>query len=276
MILFAADLDNTLIASYRKLPADYPLCETLDGRRLSYLTPAAYRALLRLPAGVLLVPVTTRSSEQYRRVRLPGGEPEWALCCNGGVLLHRGAEEEGWRQESEKLISGTVPALRRGMELLGRYPAVLGEARMVENLFVFAKSERPEKTLLRLREAMAGEPVVVDGTGQKVYLIPAPLSKGAGLARLRKRLRPKRIVAAGDSLLDLSMLRLADVAAFPAGSPLAAALAGHPGARPYGGEAAGFGAFAVQCALGDARLAQPAQQNGLEAGRILAQGPRRL
>lgn len=253
MILFAADLDNTLISSYRRISAANPLCETLDGKRLSYLTPAAYRTLLRFPAGLLLVPVTTRSTEQYRRIRLPGGEPEWALCCNGGVLLHRGKADEDWRRETERSIAPALGALSRGIELLNRDPDVLNGARLVEGLFVFAKSARPEETLLRLRAAFEGEAVVIDASGQKVYLLPQALSKGAGLLRLKRRLRPERVVAAGDSLLDLSMLRLAEIAVYPSAPPLVEVLAGHPGGRPYAGEATGFGAFAARCALEECR-----------------------
>ncbi|MDR2137476.1 MAG: hypothetical protein LBO68_04225, partial [Synergistaceae bacterium] len=67
-MIFASDLDNTLIHSYKRaLPSD--ICvERKDGRALSFMTPRGRRMLQKARERCCFVPVTTRSLEQYRRL----------------------------------------------------------------------------------------------------------------------------------------------------------------------------------------------------------------
>ena len=53
-------------------------------------------------------------------------------------------------------------------------------------------------------------------TGSKVYALPAGLCKGAAAARLAERIAPhRRIICAGDSMMDVPLLDIADAAVFP-------------------------------------------------------------
>jgi hydroxymethylpyrimidine pyrophosphatase-like HAD family hydrolase len=67
-VLFASDLDNTLIHSYRVAEGRDICVETRDGKKLSFMSPEAHGILKDIAAKCTFVPVTTRSLEQYRRL----------------------------------------------------------------------------------------------------------------------------------------------------------------------------------------------------------------
>ena len=87
-ILLACDLDNTLIYSYKhRVPGD-SCVEWLDGQEQSFMTERTQALLRQLPANVRLVPVTTRSKEQYQRIcwrpAFGGGSAGTSLADGGG------------------------------------------------------------------------------------------------------------------------------------------------------------------------------------------------
>ena len=89
--LAAADLDRTLIFSRAALgdAVNGPIrcVEHHDGEPASWLTEAAAHDVAALADAGSLVPVTTRTQEQYARVALPGGPSRWAVCANGGIVV---------------------------------------------------------------------------------------------------------------------------------------------------------------------------------------------
>lgn len=50
--------------------------ETKEGKALSYMTPKAYELLQQLKDHLTLVPLTTRSLEQYQRIQLWPSAPQ--------------------------------------------------------------------------------------------------------------------------------------------------------------------------------------------------------
>ncbi len=94
MVLFHTDLDNTMIYSYKhEIGADKRCAEVYHGREISYITKETYRLLQQIKAKeeqLVMVPTTTRTTEQYQRIHLGIGDLPYALVCNGGVLLAGG------------------------------------------------------------------------------------------------------------------------------------------------------------------------------------------
>jgi hypothetical protein len=89
-ILFACDLDNTLIHSWRHRKSGDVCIEHIGEKEQGYMSPKAAELYRSLPENILLVPVTTRSVDQYRRIEWPGNrEPELAVTTNGAILLGR-------------------------------------------------------------------------------------------------------------------------------------------------------------------------------------------
>jgi predicted mannosyl-3-phosphoglycerate phosphatase (HAD superfamily) len=227
--LVACDLDQTLIYSRRafRLPAGVPeppllIVEYLDGEPLSYLTRAAGAGLRELARQVPVVPVTTRTLAQYRRVDL-GFAPSYAIAANGGHLLVDGRPHPGWEaQVRRRLVASGSPLadIRKLADELARQALVpwVRTIRDADGFFVYlvatGRDAIPDLTELAGRLAERGWTLSVQG--RKVYLVPAALTKEAAIAEVVRRTGAQRYVAAGDSLLDLGMLTGAAAAVLPA------------------------------------------------------------
>lgn len=242
-LLLACDLDNTLIHSHRHRREGDVCVEWLEGREQSFLDGGALRMLPLLEGRVRLVPVTTRSLEQYRRIRWPDGcAPELAAVANGALLLREGGVEESWRRDALAAAEPFLPELERLRSLLSHAE---GQhiCRIVDGLFLFVSCE-DESRAAQLAAAHPS-PLIAAPSGRKLYFFPPGLDKGAALRRLRRELGAERVAAAGDSGLDLPMLAEAGLAIVPD-----AALAGRlavPAAVCPPGES--FAAFILRTAL---------------------------
>ncbi len=218
MIIFSSDLDNTLIYSYKHDIGFNKRCvEWFENREISFMDRESIEVLRRIQEKVVFVPNTTRSVEQYKRINLGVNDSEYALVCNGGVLLYKGCFDRDWYMESLSLIEDGKEEIEKSMGLLKKDGNVCFEIRCIEGLFVFTKSEQPVWTVDFLRSKLDESKVDVFNNGSKVYVLPKELSKGKAILRLKKKLSADKIIAAGDSLFDISMLMAADVGLCPRG-----------------------------------------------------------
>ena len=215
MKIFATDLDNTLIYSYKRdIGKDKVLVETKEGKELSFMSSNSHKLLKKME----FIPVTTRSLEQYRRIEFfKGYQPEYALVANGGILLHCGKIDDSWYLDSLKMAESAFPEMDRGMEILKEDRDICFEIRRVDGLFIFTKSRSIEKTIKNLKEKLKPELVDIHNHGEKLYIFPKTLNKGVSLERLRELLKPQSIICAGDSEMDIPMLERADISIFPEG-----------------------------------------------------------
>ncbi len=249
-ILFACDLDNTLLHSHRR-KAEGDICaEILDGKEQSFFTPLAYKLIRELTAdeNVLLLPVTTRSKEQYKRIKFPEGcTPEYALVCNGAVLLKDGEPENEWYEESERLTNPYRDELKRLEETLKNssdysdsFPPPLREGcnasfcvkvsreggmpagaprfktvRIVDDMFLFVYCYNKDEIESIAAECRKYTELAVEYSGSKMYFFPPVSNKGYGVKRFAERYGFNRIISAGDSMIDCSMLEIADTALVP-------------------------------------------------------------
>lgn len=210
-VVIFADLDGTLIFSASKMRPGDIVCEYKDGAPITCISP---RQAELLP-GLAIIPVTTRSTEQYSRIRIPGFHAEYALTDNGGTLLINGIPDPEWSAASMRLVRECSDGLSTCREILERDPHRSFEIRMVDGMFLFTKSDDPAATLSALEQA-AAEGIRCFSTGAKIYALPAGLSKGNAAQRLAARVSPGcRIICAGDSLMDIPLLNIADTALFP-------------------------------------------------------------
>ncbi|GAA1901772.1 hypothetical protein GCM10009716_09500 [Streptomyces sodiiphilus] len=233
-VLAACDLDRTLIYSAAALAlgvpdADAPrlLCvEVYDAKPLSYLTETAAALLTELAGRAVFVPATTRTREQYRRVRLPGPPPRYAVCANGGHLLVDGESDPGWHAAVRRALAADCAPLAEVRERM-RSTADAGwllKERTAEDLFAYLVVDRA-----RFPAAWAGELAdwaeprgwTVSLQGRKLYAVPRPLTKSSAVAEIARRTGAAEILAAGDSLLDTDLLLAADHAWRPGHGELA-------------------------------------------------------
>jgi hydroxymethylpyrimidine pyrophosphatase-like HAD family hydrolase len=206
-ILFASDLDNTLIYSYKAAKAGDICVEVKDGKNLSFMPPEAYALLKEVHNKFLFVPVTTRSLEQYRRINL-GVKPSYAVVAHGALLLVDGQVDEAWAAESKAMINGPLPVINEN--------GWIYDIRYVDDYFLFAKSPSPAEAVERLSAMIDTDRFDICFVHNKVYVFPKGFTKGQAITRLKKRLTPDAVISAGDSLLDVPMLTAADIAIAPA------------------------------------------------------------
>ena len=218
IILFASDLDNTLIHSYKRADLLDICVEYKDEKALSFMTPAAYDLLNKLnkQRDIYFVPLTTRSSEQYERIKLfKDTVPKLALPANGGILYENGVKNSYWFNESKNLISDCYSEFEKGIDYFRDDEYVCFEIRLVDELFVFTRSSAPLTTKIVLESILDLNKVGVYNIGEKMYIFPNVLTKGRAVRRLKEKFSFEKVICAGDSEFDISMLNIADCALCP-------------------------------------------------------------
>ncbi|MGW3164747.1 HAD family hydrolase [Streptomyces sp. NPDC001142] len=234
--LVASDLDRTLIYSAAALRLAVPdaeaprlLCvEVYEHKPLSYLTETAAALLDELARTTVFVPTTTRTREQYGRVRLPGPAPRFAICANGGHLLVDGESDRDWQARVSRRLAAESASLAevRARLLAAADPAWVLKERVAEDLFAYLVVERPllpDGWVEELGEWAGSRGWTVSLQGRKIYAVPAPLTKSAAMREVARRTGATRTLAAGDSVLDADLLLAADHAWRPAHGELAEA-----------------------------------------------------
>ncbi len=214
-----SDLDRTLIYSAAARGSDPPelVCvETYDDAPLSFVTATAAGGLAALAERSVFVPTTTRTPEQYLRVRLPGPAPRFAITANGGRLLVDGTVDGDWSAHVDGRLSAAAPLAQVHELLTGAW--VL-RSRDADGLFCYAVVDRaalPSAWLAELTAWCDEHGWGVSLQGRKLYCVPRALTKSAGATEVARRVGTRTMLAAGDSLLDADLLLAADAAIRPA------------------------------------------------------------
>ena len=214
-ILFASDLDNTLLFSHRHRQPGDRCVERLNGAEQSFFTQDTLDLLPQVVRRVHLLPITTRSVEQYLRIQWPEGTvPRWALTANGAVLLRDGEVDRAWYAASQALVRDHREALAAVLDHLTRQGGATS-ARCVEGVYVYAAYPDTPTAERAARDWCGGSALRAVVSGRKVYFFPPGIDKGTALRRAVERFGLERVIAAGDSVIDVPMLRRADLALIP-------------------------------------------------------------
>jgi hypothetical protein len=247
-VLAASDLDQTLVFSARSAGADVSELvevEEYQGRAISYVTPGAWELLGALVGSGRFLPVTTRTPEQYQRIRWPAAAPRYAVCANGGVLLVDGAPDRAWDDAVRHRLADCEPleVVRIALQELADdlVAAVAGSeepsVRSVPGLFCYVvlrdgqRAELEGPRLGSLTVLLDGWGYAVSLQGRKLYAVPRPLTKSAAVAEVVSRCGALGFVSAGDSLLDVDLLVAARESRRPRHGELLRAGWEHPGAE---------------------------------------------
>ncbi|KMS73440.1 HAD superfamily hydrolase [Streptomyces viridochromogenes] len=222
-VLVASDLDRTLIYSAAALALTMPdaraprlLCvEVHESRPLSYMTETAAQLLTDLGDAAVFVPTTTRTRKQYQRINLPGPEPKYAICANGGHLLVDGVSDPDWHAQVQASLAEQCAPLAEVQDHLmaSASPAWVRKHRIAEDLFAYLVVERellPEEWVKELAVWAENRGWTVSLQGRKIYAVPKPLTKSAAMHEVARRAGAELTLAAGDSLLDADLLLAAD------------------------------------------------------------------
>ncbi|NQX12306.1 HAD family hydrolase [Microbacteriaceae bacterium VKM Ac-2855] len=222
MIAAFLDLDRTLIHSARSVAeetARLEVVEYIDGVASAYAAPGLAGELMRLACLASVVPTTTRSVEQLRRVTLFKQVPvRFEIAANGGVILERGRIDPHW----SRTVADSIRSGRRTVEWVLEH-AVAAEptsvARIVDDVFVYLvlpTADRAESARLGLDRLCRDAGWGCSRQGRKVYLVPDVVEKAVAMAEVARRLGASTVLAAGDAELDRRMLAAADHPIVPA------------------------------------------------------------
>lgn len=218
--LIATDLDRTLIYSRGALEAhddtrrELVVVERHDHKDASWMTASAARTFAGLHVGALVVPVTTRTPEQWHRVRLPGPAPRYAITANGGILLVDGHVDHSWDATVAAELAQAAP-LSEIWEHASQVcrPDWTVKLRNARGLFCYAVLHRKRLPPGFLAEAAGWAEQrgwQLSLQGRKLYWVPRSLTKSAAVAEVGRREDIATVFAAGDSLLDVDLLDAAD------------------------------------------------------------------
>jgi hypothetical protein len=219
-LLVASDLDRTLIYSRGALEAHGDTSRALvsverhEHKDASWMTVAAADLFAALHAEAIVVPVTTRTPEQWHRVRLPGPPPRYAITANGGILLVDGKVDHSWDMTVAAEIAEAAP-LAEIWAHASRVcrPEWTVKLRNARGLFCYAVLHRRRVPAGFVAEAAgwaAERGWQLSLQGRKLYWVPRTLTKSAAVAEVARRTGASEVVAAGDSLLDTDLLEAAD------------------------------------------------------------------
>ena len=221
-VLFASDLDQTLIYSRNSMGMDVSEDELVEveryeGKPLSYMTKKSQSELWEINESAFFLPVTTRTQAQYERVTgiFEGQAPRFAVISNGAVILENGQPIKEWsdgiRQQCvsrKTIITELLPEIERHFS----EDWVL-KVREADDWFVYLIVDRarfPEDKLDFYTETFKKLGWGMSLQGRKLYFMPESITKAGAMEYIKKRLEASYVIAAGDSLLDLDLLESAD------------------------------------------------------------------
>ncbi|MCT4605524.1 MAG: hypothetical protein N4A64_05350 [Marinisporobacter sp.] len=222
-MIFASDLDRTLIYS-KKFVSNKDcirLVEKKDHEEISFMTETAIEELKSVSEDMLFIPVTTRTIEQYKRIAIfEEISPKYAIVSNGGNILVNGEVDEEWHHLIQKKIKKDCLPLE---ELLLKFDEIASKEwllrrRMADNLFTYCIVDGEKIPMEKLNAFIKWLELrnwKVSLQGRKLYFVPYCVCKWKALEYIKERENIDFIISAGDSLLDLPMLKKADIGIAP-------------------------------------------------------------
>lgn len=220
-LLYATDMDRTMIFSHRFIDeyrpdCEYELAEEKDGREISYISKQVKAKLAEINnrEDIFVVPVTTRSLEEFNRIEL-GCKTKYAIIDNGGTILEDGEPIKEWEEyvskNTNKLEMLQVAMDFEDMKSVGR------PSKYIDNKYVFNKTKDIKTYDIEVATIMTkySQNFNIVRQKNKIYAVPRCFDKAMAIRWLQHRLGCDKVIASGDSELDLPMLAIADYAIVP-------------------------------------------------------------
>lgn len=219
-MIYATDYDRTLIYSIKFLemhPCPDKVVLVDKSKIDSYISNRVLNKLRYiLELGIQFIPVTARSVEEFKRVNIPGVNPEYAITTCGGVILHNGERDKDWDNHIKGNIN--IREIDKIRVELNELQDVNYNTKFVDEAYLFTKfdinnKDRLKVDLARLQSNFEGYSFRIDKN--KLYAIPNIVSKNAALTWLASKLGETEIIASGDGENDICFLNSANLAMIP-------------------------------------------------------------
>lgn len=233
-ILFS-DLDQTLIYSPRQINKyddqfeNKVIMEMYEGKPLSYMTFTALTKLVRISEELNFVPVTTRTLEQFKRVKLtPSVTVDYGITTNGAKIVDfEGNEDISWTNKTMSLIESNSAHPDKVQEELLKLLAEASDEvknwvkliRPADGFFSYIVTypdvEQPAEFVKLLETKAAEWNYAMSFQSSKIYFVPRDLTKQRAAQEVFERLEGTTSFAAGDSFLDVGLMQFATDAIRP-------------------------------------------------------------
>jgi hydroxymethylpyrimidine pyrophosphatase-like HAD family hydrolase len=236
------DLDDTLFQTLRKCPKDIPAAQLTpigfgkDGSAVSFATPKQMAFIRFISETTYFVPVTARSHDALRRVRLDFGE---AICAHGGMILDTyGEVDAGWDAAVRKQAAKHTADIKLLADALDEAAkegnlAIHSQIQMEGDiaLYPLARHRDADEDELHQVANVAVSRLPAGWTDHRnsntVAFLPPYLGKQYAVAHiligLRARFPNATVIGIGDSITDAPFMQLCDFAMTPSASQLARA-----------------------------------------------------
>jgi len=228
-MIFASDLDRTLIYSHKFIKEDCSKEQVIDIERkttdgkcniISYMSKDTLEGLKKVDKQGYFIPVTTRSKAQYQRIEVFQDviKPKYAITSNGGNIFVDGQIDEKW----QKIVNLTLKSIPVGIdEAYDNFPHEntyqwLVSLKKVEGIFFYCVVEEAlfKRSFLEgFRKYLESNGWRVHFHGRKIYFMPEPISKEHALKYIVDNYigESSQLHTAGDSDMDISMAPISDV-----------------------------------------------------------------
>lgn len=224
-MIYATDLDRTVIFSSKFLlghEKDVTCVEHKEDKEISYMLNESLRLLdlLMNKKDLIVIPVTTRSVEQYQRVT-PFQKCKYAVVANGGIILYNNNMVfKPWQEKIEKILTEYQKYESSVLEFMKDYEEYFdSDIRKVDNIFYFVKlkddKEKNEELLKILDRSLDKSLWNFTLQGLKLYIIPKEITKENALLFLKKYLNETYVITSGDGKLDKDFIILGNKVFIP-------------------------------------------------------------
>lgn len=200
-----SDLDNTILFSHRHDIGPKKVVEYLNGKEQAYIGNEEYK-LLQMCNKEELIPITSRSIEQYSRIKLyDEGYPLYALVDNGANLLVNNVIQKEWNQKINEDIKDDVYQMKSICSDLQKYC----EIKWQDEVILYAKNII-ESDMSLIQSIVDENNLYMYAQGKKHYICSKKLTKGIAIKRFKDKFGERTSLAAGDSEVDVSMAFFVD------------------------------------------------------------------
>ncbi|MBZ9632805.1 HAD hydrolase family protein [Clostridium sp. FP1] len=242
-MIFASDLDSTLIYSSRHCPLinqeKLVPVDFYNNSNSSFITKSFQNKLEHINESMLFIPVTTRSKNQYMRMKYFYDviRPKYAVVANGGLILKDGKEFKAWSDISCSKIK-TATSIATMIKLCSFFleSDFVKSYKTCEDLFIYAimDEEKLANTFLKgeiaidyfevLKAFCSKHNYSLSKQGKKVYIVPNCINKYDPIKYIMELENINTFIAAGDSLLDYPMIEHSNYGIIPSHGELLKAL----------------------------------------------------
>ena len=211
-MIFFTDIDNTLIFSEKRKPKNSICVEYKNNKPITYMSEKSIELYKELCEKITVVPVTTRSKEQFMRIENIKNV-RYAIVANGAKLIVNGTEDKEWTDYFISYANSFKDVFEKCKNILeNNFPNC--RVRMADEVFMYSRlDEDVHKAYMMLSEQCKNDDVNISESHGKIYIIPKQIGKDNAIKHFCQKYSIKdKTISAGDSLMDMNMLLSTDIA----------------------------------------------------------------